>query len=315
MISVIVPVYNVEKYIRRCIESILIQEYRNFELILVDDGSTDSSGDICEEYAKDNNRITVIHQENKGLSGARNTGISNAKGEWVVFIDSDDYISKTMLGDLYDAAINNNVTLAMCDFQCIDETGKDTGESTGSPIKNECVDSHTLLKRLYRTGGWFYIVAWNKIYHRSLLDEEFYPIEKLHEDEFVIAELIWKAKTVVCIDKKDYYYVTQRPGSIMHGKQIKLFLDLLEALSQRFMFLSSIEEYELATLTRRLVFKRLEIYYVKNCGRHRVGNIDNIIKSTLKCGKSIYRQIPGRTVKEEIRWILFCLVPFIETKL
>ena len=98
MISVIVPVYNVEKYIRRCIESILIQEYRNFELILVDDGSTDSSGDICEEYAKDNNRITVIHQENKGLSGARNTGISNAKGEWVVFIDSDDYISKTMLG-------------------------------------------------------------------------------------------------------------------------------------------------------------------------------------------------------------------------
>lgn len=315
MISVIVPVYNVEKYLRRCIESILIQKYRDFELILVDDGSTDLSGDICEEYTKKYSKITVIHQQNKGLSGARNTGIANAKGEWIVFVDSDDYISQTMLGDLYETAINNNVTLAMCDFQCIGEDGKDTGESEGSPIKNECVDAHTLLRRLYETGGWFYIVAWNKIYHRSLLIDEFYPIGKLHEDEFVIAELIWKAKRIACTNKRDYYYVTKRTGSIMNGKQTNLFLDLLEGLSWRFMFFSSIKEYELAALTRRIVFKRLEIYYIKNCSKNRTSNTAILSRNTLKQGKVIYKKIPGRTVKEEIRWILFCLVPFIETKI
>ena len=114
VISVIVPVYNAEKYINRCIESILNQTFKDFELIIVDDGSKDNSGNICEEYARRDERIKVIHQENKGQASARNRGVLNAAGEWITFVDADDMIQSQMLEYLYRAVKSNNVKMAVC---------------------------------------------------------------------------------------------------------------------------------------------------------------------------------------------------------
>ena len=312
MISVIVPVYQVESYLHRCVDSILKQTYKDYEVILVDDGSKDSSGKICDEYEAVNARVKVIHQENKGLSGARNAGIALAKGEWIVFVDSDDYIAETMLSDLYNAAVYNNVLMAMCNFQCIDDKGMETGESNGSPIQNRCMDAHTLLEEVYKKGGWFYVVAWNKIYHRSLLSNEFYPLGKLHEDEFVIAEVIWKAKKVVCIESKDYFYVTKRAGSITHDKKDVLFLHSLEALNRRFQFYRDIGLDDLAIQTRRIAFKKIKMYYA-NCNTNLRRSHRN--SSVLQQGKVLYKKMSGRSMVEEMRWILFNIVPAIERKL
>lgn len=295
MISVIVPVYQVEKYLHRCVESILNQTFEDYEVILVDDGSKDSSGKICDQYAALDTRIKVIHQENQGLSGARNAGIAVAKGEWIIFVDSDDYIAETMLNDLYEAVTVNNVLMAICDFQCIDDNGNVTGESSGSPIQNDCIDAKSLLERIYEKGGWFYVVAWNKIYHKSLLNEKFYPLHKLHEDEFVIAEVIWKAQMISCIGRKEYFYVTKREGSITHVKNNLLFLDSIEALVRRFHFYKKVGLDSLAVQTRRIVFKKLEMY----C------NGSDIERSALRKGKKLYKKMSGRSFKEQIRWVLF----------
>ena len=117
MISVIVPVYNVEKYLSRCIDSILNQTYKDYEIILIDDGSKDSSGKICDEYAKNHNNISVIHTKNRGLSAARNTGTENSHGEYITFVDSDDLISNSFLSDLYTLIVNNNADISLCNFQ------------------------------------------------------------------------------------------------------------------------------------------------------------------------------------------------------
>lgn len=114
MVSIIVPIYNVEQYISKCIESILAQTYRDFELILVDDGSTDMCGKICDEYAKQDSRVHVIHQENKGVSAARNAGISLAKGEYIMFVDSDDFITENMLEKMHDCIAESGSDIAIC---------------------------------------------------------------------------------------------------------------------------------------------------------------------------------------------------------
>ena len=127
LISVIVPVYNVEEYLPKCIESIINQTYKNLEIILVDDGSTDNSGRICDEYAKKDDRIIVFHKENGGLSDARNCGIDAATGDWVQFVDSDDYIHQTMVEKMYSSCKRNQTKLAVCGRVDVNaETGEET---------------------------------------------------------------------------------------------------------------------------------------------------------------------------------------------
>ena len=127
LISFIIPVYNVEKYLAQCIESVLVQSHDNIEIILVDDGSTDKSGEICDNFSKTDNRVRVIHQENRGASAARNAGLGIAKGNYIAFIDSDDYVSPSMAEKLLDAISKTDSDLAMCNFAYTDELGKRDG--------------------------------------------------------------------------------------------------------------------------------------------------------------------------------------------
>ena len=309
LISVIVPVYKVEKYLNRCVKSIAEQSCRNLEIILVDDGSPDQCGEMCDAWAEKDQRIRVIHKRNGGLSDARNAGIRAAAGEYLIFVDSDDSIAPEMIERLYQAARSADVKMAICNVLCVDENGTLTGESNGIPIRSECLSAEQVLPRFYQEKGIYYIVAWNKLYHRSLLSGDVFPVGKWHEDEFVAAQLIWKAGQVACIDYMGYYYVTQREGSIMSAGNDVRHLDALEALLIRYRFYQEIGQNELLHETRARVLKALEEYYWNEPSN------DSVYDARMKQIRQEYGKITGLPPKEWIKWILFQMNPKWEQKL
>lgn len=215
LISVIIPVYNVEKYLPACVESVLAQTYRNLQIILVNDGSTDSSGEILEEYARKDERITVIHQENGGLSAARNTGLRAASGAYVTFLDSDDYVTSRMVEKLVRAVQTCGADIGICDYQRV---GDDPVPEEEMQDPEMVVYSNAeCLKHMYRPkqhGMEF--VAWAKLYNRELFfrNQIEFPVGKLHEDTFTTYQLVYHANKAVFISDVLYCYRV-RSGSIM----------------------------------------------------------------------------------------------------
>lgn len=212
LISVIVPIYKVEKYLKKCVESILEQTYNNLDIILVDDGSPDNCGDIIEEFRKKDERIRTIHQKNGGLSDARNSGIKIAKGKYIVYIDSDDWIEKNMIEVLYKDIIKTNSDISVCefveedDFQNILSTKKynneiiefNSKEALKSLIKQDILTNH----------------AWNKLYKASLFEGIEYPKGQLMEDVSTTYKLFEKANKIVYQNTSLYHYI-QRETSIL----------------------------------------------------------------------------------------------------
>lgn len=232
LISIIIPVYKVEKYLRRCLDSVLNQSYKNLDIILVDDGSPDKCGDICDEYSKKDSRVRVIHKKNAGLSDARNTGLNMARGNYVAFVDSDDYIDAVMYERLHDAIINNNADIAICGFRKINEDGKpiesiNVGQALYSGF--EILNSHLMTKWEY------WVVAWNKLYKKCLFDDIKYPKGKIHEDSFIVHELFYKAERVICI-VNNYYNYQKNPESIQGKTYSCNRLDDVEACYNRIDF-------------------------------------------------------------------------------
>lgn len=307
LISIIVPIYKVEKYIHRCIDSLLIQTYSNLEIILVDDGSPDSCGEICDWYALQDQRIKVVHKENGGLSDARNMGISVAQGEYIGFVDSDDYVEPEMFEKLWKALKDNNTKLSMCSLICEDENGEIAEYSDAKLIKDGVFNAEELLVKIVQTNGWFYIVAWNKLYHKSLLNDRFYPIGKYHEDEFVISQLLWNAKKIAYISDKEYHYTYKRSDSITGERRNVRHLDALEALYHRCLFYHEKKLDNLIFDNRTIFFRELEknYFYDKKDGEY---------KKRLKELERLYEKIPGRRLNEEIRWKLFKISPSFEVK-
>lgn len=221
LISIIVPVYKVEKYLRKCIDSILQQTLKDFELILVNDGSPDSCGSICDEYAKVDSRIRVIHKKNGGLSDARNSGIEIAQGRYLGFIDSDDYIENDMYEVLYNNIVSNNADIAVCGYyDCYKNTIIPRGNSGKISIKNT-EESVEMLKKMLP-------VAWNKLYKREIFKDIRYPYGKFNEDTFIIIDILMNCKKMVYIDIPKYYYL-KRKNSIMKNSFNVKQLDIIEA--------------------------------------------------------------------------------------
>ena len=243
-ISIVVPVYNVEKYLGRCIESILRQTMTELEIILVNDGSKDSSGEICDQYAAKDSRIKVIHKNNGGLSSARNTGIEHSSSEYIGFIDSDDYIEADMYEVLYRNIKEENADISMCDLiHCYE--GR---EEKKQLAKEYCVwDSKEAIKVVMEAKKTS-VTAVNKLYKRELFSEIRYPLQKLSEDAFVIVELLLKANKVVFTSEKKYYYV-HRKNSITTSKFKKNDLDVVEAYHKNYKLI--VENYpELETTAK-----------------------------------------------------------------
>lgn len=207
-ISVIIPVYNVEKYLYRCLNSIINQSYKDLEIILVNDGSTDSSGQICDDFSKKDNRIKVIHKENEGVSIARNTGISIATGDYLAFVDSDDFIDEKMFERLLNNAIKNDADISMCNFK---STGGDICECTY--INEEYVfDSQRALKHLYIDMDLCFVIFCAKLFKRHLFDDIVIPSVICGEDNYILYKILLKAKTIA-YDKSTMYMYFYRPGS------------------------------------------------------------------------------------------------------
>ena len=232
MISVIVPVFNVEKYICECIDSILAQTYSSFELILVDDGSEDRCGTICDEYKERDSRIRVFHKENGGLSSARNIGIDEAKGEFICFVDSDDSIRKDYLEILYNCITETNAEIAICDIDAPKLTKVDRNTENVNTM-----NADEARKWLYDMRSREYVlmvVAWNKLYRKSLFDGIRYPEGRIHEDEFIIEPILKRCSMIYFIPDKLYIYRNNENGitSAANNMNVK-HLDGVDALVER----------------------------------------------------------------------------------
>lgn len=214
LISVIVPVYRVEKYLERCVKSILFQTYKNLEVILVDDGSPDQCPAICDACAEKDARVKVIHQENKGLSGARNAGIDAASGEYLAFVDSDDYVSPHFIEELYQLLQDTGCAIGQCRFSYVKGEGLvEEGDSAFCIYRGE-----SLMEQLYgpEEKATCFVVAWNKLYRAELFKETGirYPEGRIHEDEATTYRLFHEAKKLAFLDRALYGYYTENGGSI-----------------------------------------------------------------------------------------------------
>ena len=217
-ISVIVPVYGVEAYLDRCVQSICAQTFADFELILVDDGSPDNCPALCDAWAAKDDRIRVLHQQNQGLSGARNSGIDAARGQYLSFLDSDDYIEPDMLQKLVTALETSGAQIAVCNLVYEDENGIRFRYPDFSTVQDRVIDTDTYWNEYFSLRGVYYTVAWNKLYRRELFTTLRYPLGKRNEDEFVLGDLLAQCTRIVCLSAAEYHYV-QRSGSIMQDNQ------------------------------------------------------------------------------------------------
>ncbi len=243
LISVIVPIYNVEEYLDKCVKTICEQTYKNLEIILVDDGSPDGCGAMCDQYAKQDCRIKVIHKENGGLSDARNAGIDIATGKYLVFVDSDDYIHQDMIGKLYYALKENQGDLAVCGYQEVTE--KQPGDVTRKMQGEMEVIVGDEAKKRHVFGPDFvaFTVAWNKLYLRSMFAEERYPKGKIHEDEFLTYKMVDQAEKIVYL-KENYYFYVQREQSIMQMGFSEKRLYRLEAYQEKLEYFAKRQKWD-----------------------------------------------------------------------
>ena len=230
-ISVVVPIYKVEKYLDRCIISILNQSYNDFELILVDDGSPDNCGKICDEYAKKDTRIHVIHQENRGLSAARNAGIDwafkNSSSKWITFIDIDDWIDIRFLEELYNAAIQLNVDISICDY--IRTKGEAKIAKKPFLYEKYNVEDFYVRQRIVAT------IACAKLYKKDCFNEIRYPVGKLHEDEFTTYLVLFNSRQIAFVNAPLYLYFINYDSIIQSQWNIRR-LDALEAFETQLAF-------------------------------------------------------------------------------
>lgn len=224
LISVIVPIYNVEKVLCRCLDSIISQTYTNLEIILVDDGSPDGCGAICDDYAKKDKRITVIHQKNGGLSAARNAGIDKSTGDYLAFIDSDDYVSADYIEFMYSLLTENGADISACGAMEVYQSGKSAVQWTDDSLA--LFDNREgLLRMCYNEG--FFVTAWDKLYKRELFDGIRYNVGKQFEDTGTTYKLVDRANKIAAKCEPKYYYVLNA-NSITNNKFSAKKLDYVE---------------------------------------------------------------------------------------
>ena len=248
LVSVIVPIYNVEKYLRTCVDSILAQSYSVLEIILVDDGSTDGGPQICDQYAQQDPRVRVIHQKNAGLSAARNAGIDICRGEYLTFVDSDDFIHGRFVELLLNACLSNNAYISVGDFEQIPEDSVfATYANVPSQCTTRCVTGRDANFMIYDMSSWVRIItAWGKLFHRTLFMQARFPIVPLHEDEALLYKLFYRTKFVALCDCALYFYRSS-PNSLMgqsFSEKRLAFFPILEARAEFYLAHSEEELYK-----------------------------------------------------------------------
>lgn len=294
ILSVIVPIYNVEKYVVKCIKSIIDQTYTNLQVILVDDGSTDKSGIICDKLSRMDNRIQVVHKKNGGLSSARNCGIDFARGKYICFIDSDDWIDINMFKNLINCMEANNADIVVCNYL---ETDNENYNYKNSEKYKVCEFTNIeAMNCLYEKDySRQMVVVWNKIYKRDLFNEVRFPNGKIHEDEFVNYRLYYYSNKVVYMSSV-YYYYRINMNSITHCKYNVNRLHALEAMDERLQFAQKINNIKFYNNTLK-AYCYICINSLINCKKYLKENklLINSVKARTSC--IINKYIANNSIK------------------
>lgn len=304
----IIPVYNVEKYLHRCLDSVIAQTYQNLEIICVDDCSIDESGRICDQYAVRDARIKVIHQENQGLSAARNRGLDAAEGEYIAFVDSDDYILEGMYKKMLDKLLDYSVDLCVCQWQYEFSDGRQVVKKKNiDPTIYGCKTSLEFARFLYRGNyeNGVVVAAWNKLYRRALLDKIRFE-GRIHEDDAFNGRIM--AKNISVYVMEDQFYVYAQNGDSLTNKPFS---------ANKFFFLDALAERR--ELFKRDAFIRQEtelLYcnmYIEYCLRARK---DGVAVSHPERYRQIFRKMfsslrrEGKVnIKFRLRMMLFSFSP------
>lgn len=308
LISVIVPVYKVENYLARCVDSILAQTFSDFELWLVDDGSPDCCPEICDAYAAQDARVRVIHKENGGLSSARNAALDRMNGQYVCFVDSDDYIPVDALQSLYEALTETGADVAVGNMQSVDEQGREhsfyhpaacrtvlTGDAILTTMNQPC--------------------APNRLYQAEIFQGLRFPVGRLYEDVFIYHKVLAQTKKLVLTGKTDYYYLI-RSGSIMHGDYDPRFTDIIFAIRERYEWLDSIGQSQLANEARLFVYSRVAVAYAHlNTADAAQSQLRREITEIYKDCYRVLMQDPSIGSKQKCRLWLLRYLPAVHTRL
>ena len=310
LISVIVPIYKVEAYLDRCICSIVEQTYQNLEILLIDDGSPDRCPDLCDAWAQRDPRIRVIHKKNGGLSDARNAGIEVAKGEWLSFVDSDDYIMPQMYQRLLSVCLENQADIAVSSFFFTYGAQKKSLKST-MPCHQHVFSHDDLMTYFFRIHPVELVVAWNKLYCRRLFFNHHqirYPVGRLHEDEFTSYKLLYAANRVVWMPDEWYAYV-QHDGSIMANYGIRNLKDTIACSKDCFLWAT-----DLAPQWRKAVeYDSFRNYLgtAQVCHQKlKAQNCDSLLhdwEAFLEANIHDYFKNPYVTTKDRVKYILYRL--------
>ena len=263
LISVVVPIYNVERFLPICIESIISQSYKKLQIILVDDGSTDNCGNICNEYASRDERLEVIHKQNGGLSDARNVGINKAKGEYIAFVDSDNYIEKSMYKDMYNLIDKRKADVCICNFYNVEGNNK----ILKNPNKGiQEYDKISILKEiLLDTKIQSY--AWNKLYKKEVFNNIKYPVGRKYEDIGTTFYILEKCNKIIVTGKPEYYYLN-RKDSIVNNVNEQTIIDYIELIIKRYDYieknLKELDKYNKYYLAKTLITAYYDIKSLKD---------------------------------------------------
>lgn len=281
VVTVVVPVYNVEHYLRACLESIINQTYKSLQIILVDDGSTDSSNIICDEYARRDKRVQVIHKDNKGLSDARNKGIDLADGEYITFIDSDDVIELDMIEYLMQLILRYNADISVCQARYISDDGLLLKKPCGGIKEKKVINALNCIHE-FLYGQEIGTVAWRKLYKRSLFQEIRYPVGRYHEDVFTTYKLVAISDSIAIGSEAKYLYRI-RPSSIMRSPFSPKHLDLVVGKREMARFIENKfpDSIELAYAS---------IIYAANKCVYRMGESNSTERRYIKYLQCVYRK-------------------------
>lgn len=302
MVSIIVPVHNTEKYIRKCVESLIGQTFTDLEVILVDDGSTDSSGEICEKIAKTDNRIHVFHINNSGVAYARNFGLEKSSGEYIMFVDADDYLDSALIETYYLQMQRDNSDIVIGGF-LREEEGKQIGAFC---IPEETISGVEAVKRIYDNEEWFYPACWGKIYRRSIFDKiRFRPL-RIGEDADIAMEVFFRASKISCIPYTGYHYVGHKNNTI----KSKNYMDDLIFFDCRFRRLEFLKDNPV--LPKALYYKE-QIHIIVELYRIHSKDIPNLWsceewRKVIERASCLNKEIlinPYLSIKEKIFWIMF----------
>lgn len=314
-ISIIVPVYNVEKYLKDCIESILNQTFKDFELILVNDGSTDNSLEICKYYKKIDSRILIIDKNNGGLSSARNAGLGIAKGDYIAFVDSDDYIHPQMYEILYHEIIKQKADVSMCDFKKVYELDRRLLEQKFITYKESHVlNNKEALSQLGEQNAVTYIIACNKLYASRVFEDIRFKDRIVHEDEYIIHRVLYKLNKLVYVKEKLYFYL-QREGSIMDKKTSINDIDYLLACSDRVRFFHEKDLIDLKNKWQKLYLWKFFYEYPTLYKLYQNNKKLFILKNDFRKLLGILLRSDEYPLKEKCSWIIFAINSNIYYKL